>query len=110
MHVDIITRSAAKSILAAVSNGDARPIDLIIAESAKLVLPVGDYENLADEVMKANGRVVEDIQKKGKVGKVQFLVGQMMRHRGKGRDGAGRIEVQPKLAEEVLMRKMGISI
>ena len=107
VHTGTITRPTAKSILGAVFHGDARPINGIIEESAKLSMPVSGYEALAAEVMRENEQAVRDIQQKGKLGKLQFLVGQMMRHRGKG-EGVGKVEVQPKLAEDVLKRKLGL--
>lgn len=59
-----------------------------------------EYERIAEGLITENEGVVRDIKEKGRSGKVQWLVGQMIRKGGKG--------VQPQRAEEVLRVLLGL--
>lgn len=61
------------------------------------------YRALAQRVVEANESVVREIRK-GREGKVKFLVGCMMREgrQGGDREGGGNGSVQPQEAERVL--------
>ena len=97
-----IDRTTAKSILAKVFNGDDRDINEIIhVESSKNVMSPQQYEDMAEETMSKNPKMVKDIREKGKVGKLQGLLGLMMR--------AGKGAVKPQKAEEVLRRKLRLA-
>ncbi|KAL9630466.1 MAG: hypothetical protein Q9164_006400 [Protoblastenia rupestris] len=101
-QTSLIDRTTAKSILAKVFNGDERDInDIIRCESSRTTMSQQEYEAMAEEVISANPRVVEDIRVKGKMGKVQGLIG-LMRRLGKVKG----IMVDPRRAEEVLRVKL----
>ena len=94
-----ITNSSAKDILKLKYNGDERTIPLIIDEE-KLTfedLSMAKYEEIAREVIEKNPKHVQDIKEKNKMGKIQFLMGQIMRHPDKG-------SMRPQEAEKVLRR------
>ena len=103
-QTSLIDRTTAKSILAKVFNGDERDInDIIRCESSRTTMSQQEYEAMAEEVISTNPRVVEDIRVKGKMGKVQGLIG-LMRRLGKGKG----IMVDPRRAEEVLRVKLNL--
>lgn len=76
--------------------GENRTVDAIIREEglALEVLPPEEYEALAHGLLLEHPEMVEQIQAKRQLGKLQFFVGQMMRM------GGGKVEAQK--AEAVL--------
>ena len=94
-----ITGSTAKRLLRMSFEGDVREVERIIEEDglAFRALSEEEYQARAREVMVANQAVVLDIQKRGRSGKLMFLVGQMMRQGGESR-------MEAKKAEDVLRR------
>ncbi len=89
-----ITGSTAKQVLKMVFEGDARNVRDIINEEGLAFHPLSDdeYALLAQEVMNRNQDVVQQIREKGQMGKLMFLVGQMMRTGEEGRVEAKRAE------------------
>ena len=92
-----ITTISAKKVLRVVFEGDQRPVMTIVEEDGLLFVPLsqGEYIELATQVIEEHPDVVSDIKEKGKLGKIKFLLGQMMRAGEKGR-------LEPAKAEEVL--------
>lgn len=92
-----VTGSTAKQVLKMTFEGDLRDVERIVDEEGLAFHPLSgdEYALLAREVMESNEDVVEQIRKKGRTGKLMFLVGQMMR---KGEEG----RVEAKRAEEIL--------
>ena len=92
-----VTGSTAKHILGLFIDGDSRTADEVIEEEGLRLVPLGfeEYDNLARQVMETHSDVVEEIQRAGKIGKLMYLVGQMLRHGPEGR-------VEAKVAEERL--------
>ncbi|KAL9123753.1 MAG: hypothetical protein Q9217_006848 [Psora testacea] len=98
----LIDRTTAKSILAKVFHGDDRDINEIIrVESSRITKSPQQYEAMAEDVIRNNPRMVNDIKEKGRVGKLQGLIGLMMR--------AGKGALNPRKAEEVLREKLGVA-
>jgi aspartyl-tRNA(Asn)/glutamyl-tRNA(Gln) amidotransferase subunit B len=95
----VITGSSAKQVLRLVFNGDGREIGAIIRESGFVYSPLSkdEYTKLAETVIQQHGDKVQQIREKGQMGKLMFLVGQMMRAGEEGR-------VEAKTAESVLRR------
>ena len=91
-----ITGQTAKQLLSMVFNGETRAVDDVIEEDGLHLqtLTTTEYQALAEEVLAKHPDVVQKIQAKRQVGKVQFLVGQMVRQ------GEGRVEAVK--AERVL--------
>ena len=59
------------------------------------------YAKLVEEVLSENSQVVEEVRK-GKVGKIKFLIGMGLRKaRNKGEGG-----VEPKVLEEMLKERI----
>lgn len=96
-----VTMPSAKHILGMLIDGDERSVPQIVDEEGLRLLPLSEdeYTSLAEEIIAANSGVAEQIMKKGQMGKLMFLVGQMMR-----RGPEGRIEA--KKAEETLRKLM----
>ena len=94
-----ITMVSAKQILGMLIDGDGRSVEQIVDEEGLRLLPLSEdeYVLLAEEVMATNAGLVEQITKKGQMGKMMFLVGQMMR---RGPDG----RIEAKKAEETLRK------
>ena len=90
-----MTGGSAKHILGLLIEGDQRPVEQILDEDDLRLLPLSDeeYVSLSQDVMAANPAVVEQIVQNGHMGKVMFLVGQMMRHGPEGRVEAKRAEL-----------------
>jgi len=88
-----ITGRTAKTLLSMVFDGDSRAIDAIIKEEniGLQVLSVMEYQALAGKVIADYPGIVEKIKEKGQRGKLQFIIGQMIR-RGEGRVEAGKAE------------------
>lgn len=81
-----ITGASAKLILKLVYNGDQRQISQIIQQEdlSYSDMPDEDYQTIAREIIEQFPQHVKDIVEKGKIGKLQFLMGQMMRHPRRG--------------------------
>ncbi|EXJ73347.1 uncharacterized protein A1O5_03107 [Cladophialophora psammophila CBS 110553] len=81
-----ITGSSAKQILKLIYNGDKRTISHIIKqeELGFSEMSTETYQAIAKEIVERFPQHVKDIVEKGKVGKLQFLMGQMMRHPRRG--------------------------
>lgn len=96
---EVITGSSAKQILKLVFHGDQREIGAIIKEAGFVYNPLSydEYTKLADTVIQQHHDKVKLIREKNQMGKLMFLVGQMMRT---GEDG----RVEAKTAESVLRR------
>ncbi|KAL9101951.1 MAG: hypothetical protein Q9163_002839 [Psora crenata] len=101
LHTSVIDRTVAKSILARVFNGDGRDIDNIIrSEASRNTMSPSQYEAMAEDIIRAHPDLVDDIKDKGRMGKLQGMIGLMMR--------AGKGATNPKKAEEVLRLKLGL--
>ena len=96
-----LTNTSAKQILRTVFEGDQRPVHTIVEEEGLLfvALPHQDYDDLASRVIEEHPDLVKDIQENGKLGKIKFLLGQMMKKGEKGR-------MQPAQAENVLKQHL----
>lgn len=97
-----ITGTTAKELLAMIFEGDSRDVNNIIAEDNMGFRSLSRevYMKLAEDLIQENGALVEQIQRKGKHGKIQWLVGQMMRQ-GKG-------QMEASKAEAILKEILGI--
>ncbi|KAJ5211620.1 uncharacterized protein N7498_003266 [Penicillium cinerascens] len=93
----LITGPTAKQVLAAVFDGDRRPIPQLLKEDNLLLRPLSrdEYLALAESAIAQNPQMVEQIRSKNQLGKLGWFVGQMMRTGEKGR-------VEAPKAEEVL--------
>lgn len=96
-----ITGSTAKQLLIMAFNGESRDIDTVIqAENMGLkVLPREVYLKLAQDLISENGKMVQQITVQGQHGKINWLVGQMMRK------GEGKLEAFK--AESILREVLG---
>lgn len=94
---NLITGPTAKQVLAAVFDGDRRPIPQLLEEDNLLLRPLSreEYLALAESAIAQNPQMVEQIRSKNQLGKLGWFVGQMMRTGEKGR-------VEAPKAEEVL--------
>lgn len=76
-----ITGASAKQILKLLFNGDRRSVRIIIEHEnlhfSELAPEI--YEAIAQEIIEKYPEEIKDIVEKGKVGKLQFLMGQMMK-------------------------------
>jgi aspartyl-tRNA(Asn)/glutamyl-tRNA(Gln) amidotransferase subunit B len=92
-----ITMDSARTILKLVYHGDQRSTRTIIdQEDLKFSeLPEEVYIEIAESVIQKYPQHVADIVNKGKTGKIQFLMGQMMRHER-------RSDMRAPLAEKIL--------
>lgn len=97
-----ITGSTAKEILAMVFGGDERDVSSIIEEDDLSLqrLSREEYMLMAKALLEKHPKMVELIQKRKQLGKLQFFVGQMMRQ------GSGKVEAQK--AEAVLKEALGL--
>ena len=91
-----ITGSTAKRLLAMMFDGDKRDVNTIIDQDNLSLqrLSREEYIAMAQALLDADPKKVEQIQKGKQLGKLKFFVGQMMRQ------GSGRVEAQK--AEAVL--------
>lgn len=94
-----ITGASAKAILKMKYSGDERKVSKIIDEEKLHFQSLSDakYETIAREIMERYPKHVEDIRERKKMGKLQFLMGQMFRHPDKG-------SMKPQEAEKVFRR------
>jgi aspartyl-tRNA(Asn)/glutamyl-tRNA(Gln) amidotransferase subunit B len=106
LSTDRITGRTAKKVLSelftAGLKGEEKTAEQIIEKEGLWFKPLSDeeYDELAKEVLDGNTKVVEEILA-GKEGKINFLVGQMMRADQDGRvDATKAREVVMKLIEE----------
>ncbi|KAJ5601605.1 hypothetical protein N7510_011139 [Penicillium lagena] len=92
-----ITGPTAKLVLAAVFDGDRRPVPQLLEEDNLLLRPLSreEYVALAKAAIALNPGMVEQIRTKNQLGKLGWFVGQMMRAGEKGR-------VEAPKAEEIL--------
>jgi aspartyl-tRNA(Asn)/glutamyl-tRNA(Gln) amidotransferase subunit B len=93
-----ITGNSAKLVLKMIFNGDDRSVREII-EQEKLwfsEIPIEIYEAIAKEIIDKHPQEVRDIAKRCRRGKLQYLVGQMMRHE-KSRN------MRPMTVEKILL-------
>ncbi|KAF7714379.1 Uncharacterized protein PECH_008744 [Penicillium ucsense] len=92
-----ITGSVAKQVLAAIFEGDSRPVSRLLEEENLLLRPMSreEYVALAEEVLAQRPEMVEQIRRKNQLGKIGWFLGQMMRLGEKGR-------VEASKAQEVL--------
>jgi aspartyl-tRNA(Asn)/glutamyl-tRNA(Gln) amidotransferase subunit B len=90
-----ITGTSAKQILKLVFNGDQREVGAIIQEDGLIYrsLSEDEYTELATSVMTEHNHVVHQVRNKGQMGKLMFLVGQMMRAGEEGRVEAKKAEL-----------------
>ncbi|OQE28369.1 hypothetical protein PENSTE_c003G07257 [Penicillium steckii] len=90
----LITGPTAKQVLAAVFEGDRRPIPQLLEEDNLLLRPLSreEYLALAQAAMAENPQMVEQIRNKNQLGKLGWFVGQMMRTGEKGRVEAPKAE------------------
>ena len=91
-----ITGRSAKQLLAMAFDGETRAIDIIIAEEnlGLEILPWEKYLILANDLIRDNEKMVQQIKDKGQHGKLNWFVGQMMRK------GGGKVEASK--AEAIL--------
>ena len=92
-----ITGRAAKTLLTTKFDGDARPVEQIIADEDMLLRPLSrqEYIELAQKLLEEKADMVKDIVEKQQHKKVKWFVGQMM---ARGAEGT----VEPGTAEAVL--------
>ncbi|KAJ5103660.1 hypothetical protein N7532_004189 [Penicillium argentinense] len=93
----LITGPTAKQVLAAIFDGDHRPVPQMLEEDQLLLRPLSreQYLALAEAAIAQNPQMVEQIRSKNQLGKIGWFVGQMMRMGEKGR-------VEAPKAEEIL--------
>lgn len=98
-----ITLGSGRGVLARIFNGDTRSVDQIIQDENLVLRPMSDqeYDQLATEIMEQHSDVVNEIREKGKAGKINFLVGQMIR-----RGQSGRME--PEKAQRAIKDRIVI--
>nr|KMM73012.1 aspartyl/glutamyl-tRNA(Asn/Gln) amidotransferase subunit B [Coccidioides posadasii RMSCC 3488] len=96
-----ITGTTAKSLLATVFEGDTRAIQQIVDEEDLSFKPLSraEYIALAESIIQNNPETAREIRENGKVGKIGWFLGQMMRLGDKGRVEAPRAR---KILEELL--------
>ena len=101
LQQDQLTNTSAKQVLRMVFEGDQRPVEKLVEEDRLLFVPLpqAEYDCLAARIIEEHPDVVTDIQEKGKSGKINFLLGMMMRKGEKGR-------MQPAKAEETLRKHL----
>ncbi|KAL8708791.1 MAG: hypothetical protein Q9220_006352 [cf. Caloplaca sp. 1 TL-2023] len=93
LEVKKITGRTAKQLFAKKFHGDARDIRTIVKdENLTLVnLSKKEYVAMARDLLDSNPAIVLQIKDKGQIGKLKFLVGEMMR-KGKGKIVAQKAE------------------
>ncbi|KAI9813689.1 MAG: hypothetical protein M1832_006117 [Thelocarpon impressellum] len=89
-----ITGTTAKQLLSLKFHGDGRVVEQIVDEQNLRLrrMSEAEYEDLARKIVEENAGVVDQIKRKGKRGKLNHLVGQMMRYGEEGRVEAGKAE------------------
>ena len=97
-----ITGTTAKRLLSKVFDGDKRSVDAIIEDENLRLEPLSkdEYLAMAQTLIDENETRVKQIQQKRQLGKLQYLVGQMMRR------GEGKVEAIK--AEKVLKEILGL--
>jgi aspartyl-tRNA(Asn)/glutamyl-tRNA(Gln) amidotransferase subunit B len=100
----LITGPTAKQVLAAVFDGDRRPVPQLLEEDNLLLRPLSreEYLALAESAIAQNPQMVEQIRSKNQLGKLGWFVGQMMRTGEKGRVEAPRAE---EILRELILGK-----
>lgn len=88
-----ITGRTAKQLLVTAFDGDSRDINTIISEEnlALEALPREKYLELAQELIRENDKMAQQIKVKGHHKKLNWFVGQMMR-KGEGKIEASKAE------------------
>lgn len=97
-----ITWSTAKQLLIMAFDGESRDIGTVVEDENLWleVLPREEYLTLAQDLIKDNQKMVEQITVKGQHGKINWLLGQMMRK------GEGKLEAFK--AEAILREVLGL--
>jgi aspartyl-tRNA(Asn)/glutamyl-tRNA(Gln) amidotransferase subunit B len=95
--------NTAKSLLSLAFKGETRPISEIVEEQNLLLRPMSqeEYDILAAAVVAEHAAIAEQVRVTGKTGKLNFLVGQLIRRGEKGR-------VEAQKAEAALRRRLGL--
>ncbi len=95
--------TTAKSLLSRAFKGETRPISEIVEEQDLLLRPMSqeEYDILAAAVAVEHTAIAEQVRVTGKTGKLNFLVGQLIRRGEKGR-------VEAQKAEAALRRRLGL--
>ncbi|KAJ5953644.1 hypothetical protein N7454_000540 [Penicillium verhagenii] len=93
IHRNLVTGPTAKQVLAAIFDGDHRPVPQMLEEDNLLLRPLSreEYITLAESVIALNPEMIEQIRG-GQLGKLGWFVGQMMRTGEKGRVEAPKAE------------------
>lgn len=93
-----ITGRTAKQILAMKFEGDRRDVETIAHADGLWLVPMEkqDYIDLAQRLLDQNEDMVRQIKEKGRIGKLQWFVGQMMREGEEGRVEAAKAEAALK--------------
>ncbi|KAK5192541.1 hypothetical protein LTR99_009705 [Exophiala xenobiotica] len=99
LRKNAITGASAKLILRLIFDGDSRRVSEIIRQEKLMYVGMSPetYETIAKDIMQNHPQEVKDIVEKGKIGKLKFLMGQMMRH-------PRRSEMSAPEAEKALRR------
>jgi aspartyl-tRNA(Asn)/glutamyl-tRNA(Gln) amidotransferase subunit B len=99
----LITGPTAKQVLAAIFDGDHRPVPQMLEEDQLLLRPLSreEYLALAEAAISQNPQMVEQIRSKNQLGKIGWFVGQMMRMGEKGRVEAPKAE---EILRELILR------
>ena len=94
-----ISNNAGKTVLDEIIFSDKTPTEVVEEKGLKQISDTSFLEKIADEVLAANPKAVEDY-KKGKTNVVGFLVGQCMRaSKGQGNPNSLREILEKKIAE-----------
>ncbi|KAJ5674029.1 hypothetical protein N7462_009468 [Penicillium macrosclerotiorum] len=104
LYRKLITGPTAKQVLAAVFDGDRRPVPRLLEEDNLLLRPLSreEYLALAEAAVALNPQMVEQIRSKNQLGKLGWFVGQMMRTGEKGRVEAPKAE---EMLRELILGK-----
>jgi len=99
-----ITGRTAKQLLAIKFEGDEQDVAEIIDEEGLWLVPMQkeEYIALAQGLLDNNDDIVRQIKEKGRMGKLQWFVGQMMRQGEEGR-------VEAEKAEAALKELLGLT-
>jgi aspartyl-tRNA(Asn)/glutamyl-tRNA(Gln) amidotransferase subunit B len=95
-----ITGAQAKTVFERVWETGAAPAEIVRAEGLEVVGGADELAPVVDQVLAANPRLVADIVEKGQTGKINALIGQVMRETG----GKAKPDVVRGLIEERLAR------
>lgn len=92
-----VTSSTAKRLLGMKFEGDARPVEQIVADEDLFLRPLTreEYLRLAKDLVREKEAMAKDIVEKQQLGKIKWFVGQMMARSAEG-------TVEPATAEGVL--------